>query len=148
MNKHVRRKPTIVRAQVVDATTGLSATQAVRLESLKDSPVRRHASLTPELAERADAVWRRVAHWLGTDKAGFLEGLLKDQNPDKEIAIWEQIGRVVDEMWDHELSRALNRPQLVRAVLGVSMGVVDLPSQVPGVTDELVAAVRKQYGLD
>lgn len=140
-----RQKPLLVRAdQVGDDGSVKKAT--INAEDMKPSE-RRRDELPPDLKCRADALFDRVGKTLSATREKWYDGFLRDQNPEREIAVWERIADVTDTLWasgPKELHK-LDRRSLLRAVLMVSSEMVDIPSQVAGITDEGVAVIRAAY---
>lgn len=141
--KPERNKPAIIRGAVVDSSGKKVGTKAMRADQIRTGG-KRHESLPPELLDRAMPLWERSGKWVGITKEKWIDGFLHDLNPDKEIAIWERIADVIDELWEGPIGKKLTRENLARAVVQVSSGMVDVPSQVQGVTDKHVAVIRQK----
>jgi hypothetical protein len=150
-----RQKPTLIRAQVVNEDGSVEDT-TVNVEDIRGG-VRRHESLPSELTERVNKLYPRVGNLIQPSAAKWLEMFLFDSNPEGEVIVWERIADVADALWVDPPSelrskndsvnelRKLDRKTLVRVVLCVSMNMVDIPSQVRGVTDRQVELVRTAY---
>src|SRR5215217_4116847 len=132
-----RQKPKLVR--VLNAKTGKPETINIADIKLGNDG---HNTLTPELMARAEKLYERLGHYMKS-KSGWMDGFLSDQHPDREIAIWERMANVVDRMWDSPTTRKLRRLDLIRAVVATTSGMIDVPSQVNGVTDEMVNEIRR-----
>ena len=67
----------------------------------------------------------------------------RDQDPERELRVWEAIALTVEELWnDSKFSKNLLKQSLVMAVIGVTINMVDIPSQCRGITDDHVAVIR------
>jgi len=140
-----RQKPLLVRADQV-GNDGSVKNTAINADDIKPSE-RQRDELPPDLKRRADALFDRVGTTLNATREKWYDGFLRDQNPEREIAVWERITDVTDALWASEPQelRKLDRRSLLRAVLMVSSGMIDIPSQVAGMTDEGVAVIRAAY---
>jgi hypothetical protein len=140
-----RKKPLLLRASQTDAD-GTVKNTAINANDIKPSERRRN-ELPPDLKLRADALFARVGNTLNTTREKWHDGFLRDLNPEREIAVWERIADVTDALWASEPQelRKLDRRSLLRAVLMVSSQMIDIPSQVAGITDEGVAVIRAAY---
>ena len=140
-----RKKPLLLRASQTDAD-GTVKNTAINADDIKSSERRRN-ELPPDLKHRADALFERVGTTLNATREKWYDGFLRDQNPEREIAVWERIADSTDALWSSEPKalRKLDRPSLLRAVVMVASGIVDIPSQVAGLTDEGVAVIRAAY---
>ena len=138
-----RRKPVLL--QVRDAEGGSLST--TRADSLKRAAKPQHARLTDAQAERSDQLFRRIGHWFKPTPVAWGEGFLYDLHPEAEIRVWEHIADVVDALWvaEPKVLAKLNRSRLARLVVAVSTRVVDIPSQMSDVTDEMVDAVKRAF---
>jgi hypothetical protein len=139
-----RKKPKLMRAQVQNAD-GTKELKTIRVDDLGE--IRRHESLQPELAERAEKLFARIGSMLQPTMEKWLDGFLCDQNPDREIAIWERIADVADKLWVEQPRQFsnLDRKKLTTVIIAISSGLVDIPSQIKGVTDDQVKFVRAAY---
>jgi hypothetical protein len=48
-------------------------------------------------------------------------------------------------MWDDPMTKKIEQVQLIKSVVATVSGVVDVPSQVQGVTDAMVRKIRELY---
>jgi hypothetical protein len=80
----------------------------------------------------------------------WLDGFLYDQNPDNETVIWERIADVTDKLWVEQPKqlKSLDRKTLTLAVIAISSGIVDIPSQLKGINDEQVELIRAAYSAE
>jgi hypothetical protein len=134
-----------MRAQVQNAD-GTKELKTIRVDDLGE--IRRHKSLPPDLAERAEKLFPRIGSVLQPTMEKWLDGFLCDQNPDREIAIWERIADVADKLWlaqPRQLS-TLDKKKLTTVIIAISSGLVDIPSQIKGTNDEQVKLIRDAYG--
>ena len=140
-----RQKPLLLRASQTDAD-GTVKNTAINADDIKPSERRRN-ELPPDLKLRAGALFGRVGKTLNATREKWYDGFLRDLNPEREIAVWERIADVTDALWASEPQelRKLDRRSLLRAVLMVSSELVDIPSQVPGITDDGVNVIRAAY---
>jgi hypothetical protein len=140
-----RQKPLLVRADQV-GDDGTVKTTTINADDIKPSE-RRRDELPSDLKHRADALFERVGKALNAIREKWYDGFLRDQNPEREIGVWERIADVTDALWASEPQelRKLDRRSLLRAVLMVSSEMVDIPSQVAGIGDEGVAVIRAAY---
>ena len=59
--------------------------------------------------------------------------------------VWTAIASTVEELWnDSKFSKKLMKEFLVKAVIGVTINMVDIPSQCRGITDEHVEVIRRK----
>lgn len=145
-----RMKPPLARLGVIDDSGRLVGHRIVNLADVRRGP-RRHDSLPPDLHDRAVALFEQLRgrNPIVRTLADWIDGFLHDTNPDREILLWETIVRVADRLWSEgKLPRALLRVELVRAVVMVGSGYIDVPARVRHVTDELVARIRCMLDSD
>lgn len=137
-----RKKPLLVRANV-HYPDGSTAQKTVRFDDVPDRPEPVHQKLPDELRQRAVKVFHRVAHYTAPAAAleKFLDQLRYDQHPNREITIWECIAGAFESIGG-PLFGAMQKRATARALLGISMGVVDV-SAYTGVSDSRVAELRK-----
>jgi hypothetical protein len=136
-----REKPSLIRAHMSDGTR-----KAVRTDEITTGPLL-HKTLAPDLEARISILFARVGKYINNNLAEWREDFLRDQVPESEVVVWEHIADVVDRLWIEQpkvLSK-LNRQSLLRVVIAISISAVDIPSQIPGVTDEMVASVRDAF---
>jgi hypothetical protein len=140
-----RKKPLLVRAAQIQEDGTVKET-TINAGDMKPGE-RCRDELPPDLKARVDAVYERVGRSFSKTREDWHDGFCRDQNPDREIGIWERIADVTDDLWASEpkVLQRLNRTSLLRAVLMVASGMVDIPAQVPGITDEGVAVIRAAY---
>jgi hypothetical protein len=63
--------------------------------------------------------------------------------PETELAAWDTIAGVVENLWgEPKFRHKLTRNRLIQAVVMVSTGTVDVPSQVSGITDKQVERIK------
>jgi hypothetical protein len=143
-----REKPKLMRV-LVQNEDGTNEHKTVRADSLHCGN-RKRDTLPPDLLERAEKVFSRAGNLIQPNMEKWLDGFLRDQNPHKEIAIWERIADVTDKLLGHKPKELehLDRSALAWIVIAVSSGVVDIPSQIKGVTDEQVEIVRNAYATN
>jgi hypothetical protein len=140
-----RKKPLLVRAAQIQEDGKVKET-TINTEDMKLGE-RCREELPPDLKARADALYERLGASFSKTRADWHDGFCRDQNPDREIAVWERIADVTDDLSASEpkVLQPLNRRSLLRAVLMVASGIVDIPAQVPGITDEGVKLIRAVY---
>jgi hypothetical protein len=139
-----RQKPTLVRAKIINSD-GSTAYRTVRLDDVKSWPQPRHDVLAPDLVRKATAVYWRCARITGDctlDK--FLDLLRYDMHPEREVAIWEHIAACLERLGGAALGPRRQR-QTARALLLISMGGVDVESQI-GVSTAYAQHLRDLYG--
>lgn len=144
-----RKKPPLMRVSELDSATGRTAMKTIRADDGLVH-VQWHEALPPKLTRRADALYDRVAKHLGYTPQAWRDGFCMDLHPEREISIWEHIADVVEHLWKSKPAaiKGLKRKLVLEIVVGVSAGWVDIPSQLPGVTDEHVAFIRSVYESD
>jgi hypothetical protein len=137
-----REKPTIMRVR--DAATGQM--KAMRQDDIKTGE-RRHEKLPPDLEAQADELFPRVGKIMGHTIQSWRDGFCYDMHPDREIKVWGHIANVADRLWvdQPKVLKNLDRATLTRLVVAASTGMVDIPSQIKGVTDAMVDHVRGEY---
>jgi hypothetical protein len=91
---------------------------------------------------------RWLGKYLGHTPASWRDGFCYDMHPDNELRIWGRIAKVVDHLWQEQPKplKKLNRERLSRLVVAVCSGMVDIPSQMPDVSDEAVDLVADLSG--
>jgi hypothetical protein len=62
----------------------------VKPEDLKPGPIR-HGSLTPEVLEQVDLVFKMIGRWLSGPREVFETNLMRDAHPEREILVWLRI---------------------------------------------------------
>jgi hypothetical protein len=141
-----RKKPCLMQIREIDPATGKTTLKTVNAADLHEGK-RRHKTLSTELKQKADALFERVGHLLGHTSETWLDGFFRDMHPDQEIDIWERIADVVDDLCQSKPEEivALDRATILDIVVLLSADAVDIPSQLPGVTNEQVACVREAY---
>ena len=139
------RKPMLM--QVAQITTDGVRLATVRADSIREPTKPRHVRLTDAQVRRADELFRRVGHWFGPTPSAWRDGFLYDLHPDAELNAWEHIADVVNALWVAEPKALdkLNRERLTRLVVAVSTRIVDIPSQMPDVTDAMVEAAKAAF---
>jgi len=141
-----RQKPKMIRAEVVDKD-GNVKTETVNIDKLKIKRVRQ-STLDETQKKRATLLFGRVGRYLpGMTMEKWLDGFTFDRNPVREMEIWEHIDDVVDQLWTHDATAALNltRKDVLRVVVALSVNAVDIPAQVRAVNDEYVALARSVF---
>jgi hypothetical protein len=139
-------KPAMVRVQVLDDQGNPTGMKTVNVDDLKSSSEQR-STLTPDQTARAHALWNRIGLTARTDldEDGWVQMFSRETDPDRELQVWTAIASTVEELWnDTKFSKQLVKEFLVKAVIGVSIGMVDIPSQCRGVTDKHVAVIRSK----
>jgi hypothetical protein len=140
-----RKKPELIRAQVVDEH-GNPTTKTINVEDIRITGKVR-STLTPEQIARAHILWDRIGRTARTDldKDGWVQMFTRESDPESELQVWTAIASTVEELWnDTRFSKKLTKDLLVNAVISVSIGMVDVPSQCRGITDEQVAVIRSK----
>jgi len=142
-----RLKPRLARVLEVDQSGAVSF-KARRLEGIKQPP-RLRETLNEQTAQRAEHLYRRLINeFLGYTRERWIDGFLRDDNPDDELRIWEKIADVSDNLWlePPTLLKSLTKKQVRSLVLQVSMGMVDIPAFLKGITDDQVSLAKQIYG--
>ena len=96
---------------------------------LRPEPIR-HESLSPRLLERIEAVFDVVGPYVGSNLEQFEINLMRDSNPELEVAVWCSITAA----WIAYHEKYLNderlpdaeEKKLLGALIGISMGIEDL----------------------
>ena len=137
-----RRKPILM--QVRDVESGRLAT--IRRDDIKDSKPW-HDSLTSEQSAWADRLFGRIGRWFKATADDWRDGFRYDLHPEAELRVWDHIADVVDELSIAQPAElvTLNRGRLGRLVVAVSSRVIDIPSQMPDVTDPMVGLVKAAF---
>ena len=141
-----REKPTMVRVQVLDEHGKPKEMKTVNVDELKSTSDQR-STLTAEQIAKANALWDRIGRTARTDldRSGWVEMFTREQDPERELRVWAAIALTVEELWDDsKFSKKLMKEFLVKAVIGVTINMVDIPSQCRGINDEHVDVIRRK----
>jgi hypothetical protein len=141
-----RKKPAMVRVQVVDEHGNPTEMKTVNMDQVQSTGKQRSTLSTEQIA-RAHVLWDRIGRTARTDldKNGWVQMFTREQDPERELQVWAAIASTVEELWnDSKFSKKLMKEFLVKAVISVTIGVVDIPSQCRGITDEHVAVIRRK----
>lgn len=141
-----RKKPGLVRVQVLNEHGNPTVMKTVNVDDIKTTGKQRN-TLTGEQMARAAALWDSIGRTARTDldKNGWVEMFTREQDPERELRVWSAIASTVEELWnDSKFSKKLMKEFLVKAVIGVTIGMVDIPSQCRGVTDQHVEVIRRK----
>jgi hypothetical protein len=139
-----RKKPAMIRAQVLDEHGKPTESKTINVSDIRITGKQR-STLTSEQILRAQILWDRIGRTARTDldKDGWVQMFTRESDPESELQVWTAIASTVEELWnDTKFSKKLTKAILVKAVIGVRMGMVDVPSQCRGITDEQVAVIR------
>jgi hypothetical protein len=145
-----RKKPVMIRVQVLDEYGTPTQIQTVNMEDVRFVP-QQHSTLTTTQIARARVLWDRIGHTARPDinRNAWVDGFARERYPERELWAWEAIAAMVEELWeDSSFSKKLTKESLVKAVIGITIHIVDIPSQCCGVTDEHVAIVRRMLTED
>ncbi|QDV43891.1 hypothetical protein Enr13x_37510 [Stieleria neptunia] len=105
-----------------------SDSEPIDLEKLQPGPIR-HESLSPELLDQVQALYDVIGPFLDTTLEQFEVNLMRDSNPEQEVAIWccitaawisyhdRYVGEV--ELPDEE------EKNLIAALIAISTGATD-----------------------
>jgi hypothetical protein len=140
-----RKKPVMIRVQVLDEYGNPTQIQTVNMEDVRSAPQQGGTLTTAQIA-RARVLWDRIGHTArpNIDRNAWFDGFARERYPERELWAWEAIALMVEELWeDSRFSKNLTKESLVKAVIGITINIVDIPSQCCGVTDEHVAVVRR-----
>lgn len=66
-----------------------------------------------------------------------------DVHPENELRVWKRIADVEDRLWSDGVGKT--RDDLLTAILRLSIGEVDIPANLPGVSDKTIAAIRAAW---
>ena len=111
------------------------------------STSKQRSTLTAQQVARAIVLWDRIGRTARTDldKDGWVEMFTREQDPERELQVWAAIASTVEELWnDSKFSKKPMKEFLVKAVIGVTINMVDIPSQCRGITDEHVEVIRRK----
>lgn len=138
-----RKKPHLVRVRVVNKD-GSSVMKTLRMDQIETGRTARSV-LSGELKARATALWARVGRQArpNLSLAEWVQGFAADERPELEMDAWDHIANVTDDLWEQGVGKT--RDELLRTVINVAVGSVDIPSVVPGATDDVVAKVRERW---
>jgi hypothetical protein len=93
--------------------------------NIQSGPIR-HASLSPELLALAASVFELIGPYLNTTLEQFEISLMRDSNPEDEIAIWASITAAwLDYHETHEVTQPQDEKKLLAALILITTGVDD-----------------------
>lgn len=141
-----RKKPELIRARVVDDRGNPTGSKAINTVDIRITGKVR-STLTPEQIARARALWVPIGRTArpDLDEDGWVQMFTRESDPESELQVWAGIASTVEDFWNHaKFSKKLTKEMLVKAVISVSIGIVDIPSQCRGITDEHVAVIRRR----
>jgi hypothetical protein len=136
----------MVRVQVVDEHGNPTEMKTVNVDDVRSTGKQR-STLTAEQIARATVLWDRIGRTARTDldKNGWVQMFTREQDPERELLVWAAIASTVEELWnDSKFSKKLMKESLIGAVIGITINMVDIPSQCRGITDEHVAVIRRK----
>ena len=144
-----RQKPKMIRAIVIDEV-GNKSEMTVHGDQIGIGP-RLHEKLPPDLEARADKLFDRIGKYRCYNLRDWHDGFLRDVNPEEEIQNWEIMADVTDRLHvdPPKTLRKLSHRQFYQVLVSVfSARVVDIPSQLPWVTDEQVDIIRRELSIE
>jgi hypothetical protein len=136
----------MVRVQVVDEQGKPTGMKTVNVDEVRSTSEKR-TTLTVEQVAKAHILWDRIGRTArpDLDKSRWVEVFTHERDPERELRVWEAIALTVEELWDDsKFSKKLMKEILVKAVIGITINMVDIPSQCIGITDEHVAVMRRK----
>ena len=141
-----REKPQMIRVRIVN-DDGTFEEKTVRADEVRTQGTPQTV-LTDEQKARARELWKRVGRAARPEIGvqGWVDGFSRDMHPDSEMDVWDHIAKVTDDLWQQGVGKT--RDQLLRTVMAISIRAVDIPSQIPGVTDAMVEKVRQRWAQD
>jgi len=139
----MREKPRLIRAQMVDEHGNPIGDRTIRQDELRTGPKVREA-LSPDLQQRVMVLYNKVGNLLYSSPAEWIDGFLHDQHPDREIALWERMSRLLP---DARGITGLPKAKALRLLVAISSGLVD-PGAHFGLDDKKIEAVRALWDSD
>jgi hypothetical protein len=139
-----RQKPLLFRIQVINED-GTTEMKTVREDAIVVPNEYRHATLPPELTDRATKLWESVGKFgrPELDLAAWLNEFRRDAHPENEIAVWEIIQRALAALGGDKM-RTMKKRQTVWILLAVSLRAVDIESQT-GASTASIEKIRQAY---
>lgn len=138
-----RKKPKIMRV-LKRAEDGTERVVTVNANDVHDATVQ--STLCAREVERAEELWEYVGRWMNPQMslADWVKGFRHDENVGGELRRWQRIGGVASQLWQERAMPRFDRTTLTRIITDVDVSVVDVPSQYPGLTDQMVADIRQR----
>lgn len=142
----MRSKPHLVRVRIEDES-GRVRDETVRADALKRAlpTTAPHESLPDWMVAWASQLWDRIGHLVrpSLTREKWIDVFRFDSKPAQEMAYWDAAFRTFEKLWqEHPACGKLLKIDLLCAVVAVLQGTVDVPSQVPTVTDAMVKDIR------
>lgn len=107
----------------------MSEPEYIDPQHLRPGPIR-HESLPPEVLDQAKAVYDIVGPYLGTTLEQFEINLMRDADPDSEVAVWCSIAAAWlayhEKHTGDELLPDEDEKKLLAALIVISTGVADV----------------------
>lgn len=142
-----RQKPLIMRGNVTDNEGRKIGTRAINAADLKATRVPRHESLSDDFKARAAVVYRRLGKIGRRSQSveAWTDDFRFETTPERELRAWQCVATAVEKVWHHPVSKGILRDDLEHAAILLSLGTVDVPSQIPAITDAVVAELATEY---
>lgn len=103
--------------------------ESIKLTAIQPGPIR-HESLSPELLDHVQAVYNLIGPFLDTTLERFELNLMRDSDPEQEVAIWCRITAAWISYHDKYLGGALSaddeEKKLIAALIAISTGATDI----------------------
>ncbi|WP_182870651.1 hypothetical protein [Stieleria mannarensis] len=126
--------------------------ESIKLTALQPGPIR-HESLSLELLDQVQAVYDLIGPFLGTTLERFELNLMRDSDPEQEVAIWYSITAAWISYHDKYLGAALltddEEEKLIAALIAISTGANDINRfGVPEPVGQLLLNCYDQLGAE
>jgi hypothetical protein len=118
--------------------------QEVPLEDLKQGPICRKKGLSPLLEEIARFLFAKVGHIVYPTFEQWELGFMRDQNPEREILVWENIARIYD-LYVAEHPETAGNEQVVGTIVSISSGQVPETENEKEIRRLYQEAAKKQW---